>query len=264
MGTTDELVDGDVVGRLRGVLLARAPGPGSGWPALAGAAATVVGLPLRRRVDVVRDAIAVDAWRREGDDAVFEEGLERLRGLTGRLSAEFALRIFLDADVDRALRVVQEWCTDEDEHVRRLAAPDPTTPALVRRALRTLVTAGDGRALAVLGFGGTAAVSGPVLDRTTVRVGRTSRSAGRCGTPARRSPVLRRLRRPLPQGTRAPRPEDLQARDADPRPRPSRRRAPGQRAALRPRLVRPRRVTFTRSPQVARAAPTPVSLVSSA
>ncbi len=171
MGTTDELVDGDVVGRLRGVLLARAPGPGSGWPALAGAAATVVGLPLRRRVDVVRDAIAVDAWRREGDDAVFEEGLERLRGLTGRLSAEFALRIFLDADVDRALRVVQEWCTDEDEHVRRLAAPDPTTPALVRRALRTLVTAGDGRALAVLGFGGTAAVSGPVLDRTTVRVG---------------------------------------------------------------------------------------------
>lgn len=171
MGTTDELVDGDVVGRLRGVLLARAPGPGSGWPALAGAAATVVGLPLRRRVDVVRDAIAVDAWRREGDDAVFEEGLERLRGLTGRLSAEFALRIFLDADVDRALRVVQEWCIDEDEHVRRLAAPDPTTPALVRRALRTLVTAGDGRALAVLGFGGTAAVSGPVLDRTTVRVG---------------------------------------------------------------------------------------------
>lgn len=60
MGTTDELVDGDVVGRLQGVLLAPAPGPGSGWPALAGAAATVVGLPLRRRVDVVRDAIVHD------------------------------------------------------------------------------------------------------------------------------------------------------------------------------------------------------------
>lgn len=277
MGTTDELVDDDVVAALRRVFLARAPRPPSAWAALAEAATTVVGLPLRRRVDVVRDAIvhdvdadpdllhevvdaaladpdlrgwaiwplteavaevAVDAGRGGDDDAVFEEGLERLRRLTGRLSAEFALRIFLEADVDRTVRVVQEWCTDEDEHVRRLASegtrshlpwgrqvrallerpeltvpivdalrrddseyvrrsvgnhvndlsrrhpglvvdivqrwlasPDPTTPALVRRSLRTLVKAGDARALAVLGFGGTAAVSGPFLDRATVRVG---------------------------------------------------------------------------------------------
>ena len=168
----------------------------------------------------------------------FERGLELLRRLTGRLSAEFALRIFLLADVDRTLRVVQGWCADEDEHVRRLAsegtrshlpwarqmpelharpgltvpvldalytdeseyvrrsvgnhlndlsrrhpdlavevgsrwlaAPDGTTAALVRRGFRTLVKAGDERALAALGFRGRAAVSGPVLDRTAVRVG---------------------------------------------------------------------------------------------
>lgn len=172
------------------------------------------------------------------DPQTFEEGLELLRLLTGRLSAEFALRVFLAADVHRTLEVVRGWCLDEDEHVRRLASegtrsflpwgrqvpalheqpgltrsivdalyrdeseyvrrsvgnhvndlarrhpqlavrigagwlasPDDHTPAVVRRAFRTLVKQGDEQALALLGFGGTATVTGPVLDRSAVRVG---------------------------------------------------------------------------------------------
>lgn len=271
MGTMDELVDGDVVEQLRRTFRAHAGSTRPDWPALAAAASAVAGQPLRRRVDLVRDAVVsdvgsgfdllagvVDASLAEpgfrgwaiwpvteavaelavGGEQTFERGLELLRRLTSRLSAEFALRIFLLADADRTLRVVQHWCDDDDEHVRRLAsegtrsylpwarqvpalharpaltqpildalyrdeseyvrrsvgnhvndlsrrhpdvavevgsrwltAPDGNTPAQVRRAFRTLVKAGDQRALAALGFGGTAAVTGPLLDRSTVRVG---------------------------------------------------------------------------------------------
>jgi 3-methyladenine DNA glycosylase AlkC len=56
-----------------------------------------------------------------GEDA-FESGLELMRQLTSRLSAEFALRIFLNADPDRTISVVRGWSFDADEHVRRLAS----------------------------------------------------------------------------------------------------------------------------------------------
>ncbi|WP_160006164.1 DNA alkylation repair protein [Nocardioides sp. AX2bis] len=275
----DELVDGDVVEQLRRTFRAHASSTRSDWSGLAAAASAVAGRPLRRRVDLVRDAIVsdvgsgfdllngvVDASLAEpgfrgwaiwpvteavaelavggaqgsgrGGEQTFEQGLELMRRLTSRLSAEFALRTFLLADPDRTVRVVQHWCDDDDEHVRRLASegtrsylpwarqvpalharpdltlpivdglyrdeseyvrrsvgnhvndlsrrhpdvavqvgsrwltsPDGNTPALVRRAFRTLVKAGDERALAALGFGGTAAVTGPLLDRTTVQVG---------------------------------------------------------------------------------------------
>jgi 3-methyladenine DNA glycosylase AlkC len=51
-------------------------------------------------------------------------------------------------------------------------APDGTTPALVRHALRTLIKNGDPKALALLGFHpATVSIEGPVLDRTTVPFG---------------------------------------------------------------------------------------------
>lgn len=55
---------------------------------------------------------------------------------------------------------------------RWLDDPDATTPALVRRALRTLVKRGDPRALALLGFGpATVDVHGPLVDDPRVPFG---------------------------------------------------------------------------------------------
>lgn len=151
MGTTDELIDAEVVAGLRRTLRQHDTRE---WSALAAIGAELPDQPLRRRVDLVRDALVADVGadfgvlarvldRALGDpelrgwaiwpvtEAVaelavagdaFEEGLELLRRLTGRLSAEFALRTFLEADAERTLAVVRGWCADEDEHVRRLAS----------------------------------------------------------------------------------------------------------------------------------------------
>lgn len=56
---------------------------------------------------------------------------------------------------------------------RWLAAPDASTAALVRHALRTLVKRGDPGALGLLGFHPLQgiAVDGPVLDRDVVALG---------------------------------------------------------------------------------------------
>jgi 3-methyladenine DNA glycosylase AlkC len=185
--------------------------------------------------------LAVDASALEADrqaPGAFDAGLELMRQLTSRLSAEFALRIFLNADAARTIDVATTWCSDPDEHVRRLAsegtrsylpwakqvtelhlrptltvpiidalyrddstyvrrsvgnhmndlsrrhpelvveigkrwlaAPDRNTQALVKRAFRTLIKVGDAGALAAMGFGGDAEVTGPLLDRRSVRVG---------------------------------------------------------------------------------------------
>lgn len=276
MGAMDELINPDLVAELRGVFRAARP-PSTGrrpeWPALEGAGAALHGRPLRARVDAVRDAIVDDVGRdvdflsdvvtrslhqdrfrgwmiwpvteavaRLAVDApapgAFEAGLELMRRLTNRLSAEFALRIFLAADAARTVDVVTTWCSDPDEHVRRLAsegtrsylpwarqvaelhlrptltvpiidalyrddssyvrrsvgnhlndlsrrhpelaveigrrwlaAPDRNTMALVGRAFRTLVKVGDAGALAAMGFAGDAEVTGPLLDRRSLRVG---------------------------------------------------------------------------------------------
>jgi 3-methyladenine DNA glycosylase AlkC len=81
--------------------------------------------------------------RREHD---FEDGLQLLAELTGRLTSEFALRSFLDADLDRTLRTVATWTAHEDEHVRRLASEGTRprlpwarrVPALLQRPSATL------------------------------------------------------------------------------------------------------------------------------
>ncbi|MGG7465893.1 DNA alkylation repair protein [Plantibacter sp. YIM 135347] len=56
-----------------------------------------------------------------GVDA-FPDGMALLAELTPRLTAEFAIRRFLEADLDRALDIVQAWTGSPDEHVRRLAS----------------------------------------------------------------------------------------------------------------------------------------------
>lgn len=75
----------------------------------------------------VTEALAVRATT--GGTAEFDAGLARLAELTSRLTGEFALRTFLDVDLDRTLAVALEWTGDPDPHVRRLAS-EGTRPYL--------------------------------------------------------------------------------------------------------------------------------------
>ncbi|MFJ7142559.1 DNA alkylation repair protein [Pseudomonas protegens] len=52
----------------------------------------------------------------------FELSMAALKYFTGFGSSEFAVRHFLRQDCQRTLAVLQEWATDSDEHVRRLAS----------------------------------------------------------------------------------------------------------------------------------------------
>ncbi|MFC9584568.1 DNA alkylation repair protein [Streptomyces yangpuensis] len=157
MPTADELLSADTVTTLAR-LLARAGGRRSA-PALTARAAALDGLTYSGRVAAIRDAVLADLpedW--PGFEAVvrtalaepafegwmtfpvneavavrglaaFEPGLELLRDLTSRLTAESAVRPFLRADPDRALAVVRKWTDDPDPHVRRLAS-EGTRPRL--------------------------------------------------------------------------------------------------------------------------------------
>jgi 3-methyladenine DNA glycosylase AlkC len=58
----------------------------------------------------------------ESEPTAFEDGLALLAELTPRLTSEFAIRRFLEADLDRALRVIHPWTSSPNEHVRRLAS----------------------------------------------------------------------------------------------------------------------------------------------
>ncbi|PVE09009.1 DNA alkylation repair protein [Streptomyces scopuliridis] len=70
-------------------------------------------------------ALAVDSAR----PADFEDGLALLAALTPRLTSEFALRTFLNADMERTLRTVGTWTASADPSVRRLAS-EGTRPRL--------------------------------------------------------------------------------------------------------------------------------------
>ena len=59
----------------------------------------------------------------------FDDGLELMAALTPRLTSEFALRAFLNADLDRALGVITDWAGHDDDAVRRLAS-EGTRPKL--------------------------------------------------------------------------------------------------------------------------------------
>ncbi|MFK3979155.1 hypothetical protein ACI2K4_02125 [Micromonospora sp. NPDC050397] len=204
------------------------------WPVTEAVAVLALGGPHPRGGPVEQKP------RDRSEAGDFEAGLGLLAALTGRLTGEFALRAFLNADLDRTLATVAGWTSDPDAHVRRLASegtrprlpwakqvaalkrrpdatqpildalyrdneeyvrrsvanhlndvsrldadlavdtaarwladPEPTTPRLVRHAMRTLVKAAHPGALALLGFPPPAgvAVSGPHLAEAAVRPG---------------------------------------------------------------------------------------------
>lgn len=66
----------------------------------------------------------------ESEDPVhFDDCLTLLAELTPRLTAEFAIRRLLAADLPRSLATIQSWTSHPDEHVRRLAS-EGTRPYL--------------------------------------------------------------------------------------------------------------------------------------
>lgn len=58
----------------------------------------------------------------DGSAAALDTALDLQAALTGRLTAEFAVRPLLSHDLDRSLAAALRWTTSDDEHVRRLAS----------------------------------------------------------------------------------------------------------------------------------------------
>lgn len=139
--------------------------PGVPLPHLRAAAGDLAGRALRERSDLLRDALLTDlpdgypafagvvrtaqhgslpfeGWLiwpvtgavatraiADGSAEAFDDAMALLAELTPRLTSEFAIRLLLDHDLDRALAVVRTWTGSPDEHVRRLAS-EGTRPFL--------------------------------------------------------------------------------------------------------------------------------------
>ncbi|MBC7723335.1 MAG: DNA alkylation repair protein [Burkholderiaceae bacterium] len=182
MGAMNELIDISAVARLRARLGVVAT---SAFPALAGiSAAQLAPLALRERSDlvtvalladlpdgytapaaIIRSALADPSFEGWGiwpvTEAVatlaiaspgaadFDDGLALLAELTPRLTAEFAIRRFLAADLDRALPTILGWTTAPDPHVRRLAS-EGTRPFLPWAVRVAAVTARPDAAVPIL------------------------------------------------------------------------------------------------------------------
>lgn len=54
--------------------------------------------------------------------AHFDESMEALRYLTPFSSSEFAVRVFIKQDLEKALAIMTGWAEDKNNHVRRLAS----------------------------------------------------------------------------------------------------------------------------------------------
>jgi 3-methyladenine DNA glycosylase AlkC len=160
--TADELLSAPAVIELAECL--RLAAPNQGWARVRASTKNFDGLALGERAVVVRDALLADlpasyaatakivrkmlkneaftSWMiwpvgeaaavralastKSGD---FEDGLRLLAQLTGRFSSEFAIRSFLNADLQRTLDAAIIWTRDLDEAVRRLAS-EGTRPRL--------------------------------------------------------------------------------------------------------------------------------------
>ena len=155
MGVMNELINPGVVRSLERILAAASPD--HGFRRLAATAGDLDGLSLRERTDLLSRALLADLpgnyagtaviFRRALDDPDFtgwmiwpvtetaatlalagteprdfEDCLALLAELTPRLTAEFAIRRLLAADLDRALAVIQDWTSHPDWQVRRLAS----------------------------------------------------------------------------------------------------------------------------------------------
>lgn len=163
MPLADELINEGTATALTKAV--RAQLPKHRLTALRAAGSVLAPLPLRARADVLRDALladipgdyadfaavirkalrgkaGVDGWMiwpvstavaqkaaDQGDAGSFDDGMALLAELTGRLTAEFAIRTLLRQDLDRALATVATWTTSDDAAVRRLAS-EGTRPYL--------------------------------------------------------------------------------------------------------------------------------------
>ncbi len=76
----------------------------------------------------VTSAVATRAASENSAEA-FDDAMTVLAELTSRLTSEFALRVLLKHDLERALALVTQWTSSQDEHVRRLAS-EGTRPFL--------------------------------------------------------------------------------------------------------------------------------------
>ncbi|TFB87323.1 DNA alkylation repair protein [Cryobacterium algoricola] len=113
---------------LRDALLADLPGDYTSFAATIRAAASGPAPFTGWLIWPVSTAIAVKGIE-AGTDTAFDDALGMLAELTGRLSSEFAIRILLEHDLDRALPVVLGWTASSDADVRRLAS-EGTRPFL--------------------------------------------------------------------------------------------------------------------------------------
>ncbi|MDI3213183.1 DNA alkylation repair protein [Arthrobacter sp. AL12] len=154
MGVMNELINPSVVRSLERILAAAAPG--RELTLLAATAGELDDLSLRERTELLSRALLADLpgtysgtaaiFRRALDDPDFtgwmiwpvtetaaalalvrktddfEDCLALLAELTPRLTAEFAIRRLLAADLDRSLAVVRGWTSHPDWQVRRLAS----------------------------------------------------------------------------------------------------------------------------------------------
>lgn len=134
-------------------------------PALRAAAGQLGPLALRERADLLREALLADVageyaelaqvvrtalrdvpeftgwliWPvstavagravAAGTGAAFDDAMALLSELTGRLTCEFAIRVLLRENLDRALEIARGWTAADDASVRRLAS-EGTRPYL--------------------------------------------------------------------------------------------------------------------------------------
>ncbi|MEU6025763.1 DNA alkylation repair protein [Streptomyces tauricus] len=164
MPFADELIGRHTVQSLISAM--RTAAPEAELTALRAAPELIDPLSLRERADLLRDALLADlpgdyaalartvrvardhapqftGWLiwpvtsalatravQEGVAAAFDDAMDLLASLTGRLSSEFAIRTLLRHDLDRALGVVVGgWTGSADADVRRLAS-EGTRPYL--------------------------------------------------------------------------------------------------------------------------------------
>ncbi|MDX2378047.1 DNA alkylation repair protein [Microbacterium sp. LRZ72] len=155
MPFADELLGTDAAHTLTEVI--RAAHAETDAAALSVASESLAPLPLRERADLLRDALLADVpgdyatlarvvrtaarspeftgwliWPvtgaiaaravADGSTAAFDDGMALLAELTGRLTAEFAIRTMLRADLGRALDHARTWTSSDDPAVRRLAS----------------------------------------------------------------------------------------------------------------------------------------------
>ncbi|MEV6992793.1 DNA alkylation repair protein [Streptomyces sp. NPDC093228] len=163
MPFADELINGHTAHTLTQAVRTVLPDADPAW--LRAAAQQLDSLSLRERSDLLRDALVADVpgdyaelarvvraahagvpaftgwliWPvtsaiatkavAEGTDDAFDDAMTLLAALTGRLTSEFAIRVLLRHDVDRALQIIADWTASPDSDVRRLAS-EGTRPYL--------------------------------------------------------------------------------------------------------------------------------------